>query len=246
MKKEITLAIIVVMFIFPANALAQTNGYSSNSANGYAAIWDVEIATNFTMWYTEGGYCAVENDSTMAFVIDNVGDDVFGTLSIGNVSIATNDTMVALDLTLGIWPSWLTGLFVEVGQENSESLNETAYAAAERVSGNSMNGTMSSQYENINVGQTEYECIVFDYEQDSPGTQVTHLAYSLATGVLVEADTSVTFGSTFRLVISLREVAYPTPVDFTVDPGAMIIVSGIIGGGLLSVIVLLYIRQSRQ
>jgi hypothetical protein len=86
---------------------------------------------------------------------------------------------------------------------------------------------------------------VFDYEQDPPGTQVTHLAYSLATGILVEADTSVTFGSTFRLKISLVEVDIPGPVDLTVDPGAMIVVVGIFGGGLLAIVVLVYIRQSR-
>ncbi len=246
MKRKIALMFIITIFIFPANAIAQTNDYSSRVISGAAAIWDVEIATNFTMWYTEGGYCAVENDSTMAFGIYGVGSEVFGVLEIGNVSVETNDTMVALDLTLGIWPSWLTGLFVEIGQQNIESLNETAYAVAKRVSGNWMNGTMSSHYENITVDQTEYECIVFDYEQDDPGTQVTHLAYSIATGVLVEADTSVTFGSTFKLVISLREIAYPTPVDFSVNLGTMILVSGIIGGGLLAVIVLVYIRQSRQ
>ena len=246
MKSKIALALIIAMFVFPPNVVAQTNGYSSVVATGYTAIWDVEIATNFTLWYTEGGYCAMENDSEMAFSIQSIADDVYGTLYIGNVTVAANDTMVAQDLALGIWPSWLTGLFVEVGQENIDSLNETAFAAAERVSGNWMNGTMSSHYANITVGQVEYECIVFDYEQDPPGTQVTHLAYALATGVLVEADTSVTFGSTYRLVISLVEIAYPTPVDFTVDTGGLIVVAGIMGGGLLAVIALVYIRQSRQ
>jgi hypothetical protein len=182
----------------------------------------------------------------MTFSIDNVDDDVYGELTIGNASVASNDTMIALDLTLGIWPSWLTGLFVEVGQENIESLNETAYAAAERVSGNWMNGTMSSRFENISVGQTLQECIVFDYEQDPPGTQVTHLTYSLVTGVLVEADTTVAFGSTYRLVISLRELVFPSVVDFTVDLGPMIVFSGIIGGGMLAAIVIVYVRLSRQ
>jgi hypothetical protein len=246
MKKRIALALIVTMFVLPVNAISQTNGFSFLIENGSGAIWDVEIATNFTMWFTGGGYCAVENESIMTFIIDSVADDVYGTLNIGNVTVSTNDTMTAIDLALGFWPSWLPGLFVEVGQENIKSLNETAYAAAERVSGNWMNGTMSSQFENISVGQTPQECIVFDYEQDPPGTQVSHLAYSLATGVLVEADTSVTIGNPYRLVITLRELGFPTPVDFTVGIGTIIVFSGIIGGGMLAAIVIVYIRLGRQ
>ena len=246
MKKRIALVLIVAMFVFPINSIAETNGFSSVIESGSGAIWDVEIATNFTMWFTGGGYCAVENESIMTFSIDNVEDDVYGTLNIGNVSVLTNDTMTAIDLALGFWPSWLPGLFIEVGQENIESMNETAYDAAERVSGNLMNGTMSSQFENISVGQTLQECIVFDYEQDPPGTQVSHLAYSLSSGVLVEADTSLTIGNPYRLVIKLRELGIPTPVDFTVNIGTMIVFSGIIGGGMLAAIVIVYVRLSRQ
>ena len=246
MKQKITLALIITMLLLPINGVAQTGEYSSEIRPGIGVVWDVEIATNFSMYYTGGGYCAVENDSTMAFVITDVDEEVSGFLELGNVTVETNDTMAALDLTLGIWPSWLTGLFVEVGEYSIETLNETAYAAAERVSGNWMNGTMSSYYENITVGQVEYTCIVFDYEQDPPGTQVTHLAYSLANGILVEADTSVTFGSTFRLKVTLHSVDIPGPVDVTVNVGSLIIIGGIMGGGLLAVVVLVYIRQSRQ
>ncbi|MFW9787968.1 MAG: hypothetical protein ACFFE2_07715 [Candidatus Thorarchaeota archaeon] len=244
MKKEIALALIIAIFMLPVNSVAQNSSYYPFW--DYSIDWDVSIASDFTMWYTEGGYCHVVNDSIMSFSVNSIDNEVSGTLEIGNVTVATNDTMVALDLTLGIWPSWLTGLFVEIGQEKIDSLNETAYAAAERVSGNWMNGTMSSRYEDIVVNQETYSCIVFDYEQDPPGTQVTHLAYSTATGLLVEADTSVTFGSTFRLVFSLREVRTPPPVDFTVNPLLMLAWYGIIGGGVLAVIVLVYIVLNKR
>jgi hypothetical protein len=246
MKRKIALVLILTLLLLPLNGAAQISEYGPVVHSGYTIIWDVEIATNFSMYYTGGGYCAVENDSTMAFGIGGVGEEVSGYFEIGNVSVYTNDTMIALDLALGIWPSWLTGLFVKVGHDNIETLNDTAYAAAERVSGNWMNGTMSSHYENITIGQDEYECIVFDYEQDPPGTQVTHVAYSLATGVLVEADTSVTFGSTFQLSVSLQEIVYPTPVDFSVNLTTMIVIAGIVVGGLCAVVVLVLIRQGRQ
>ena len=240
MKHSFAAILVVAVLLFPISTEAQTGSYGVNVTKGSSVIWDVEIGTNFTLWYTGGGYCAIENGSTITFDISDVSQEVFGTLNIGNVSVQTNDTMVALDLTLGIWPSWLPGLFVEIGQENIDSLNESAFAAAERISGNWMNGTITSRYEWLSVGQVLQECIVFDYEQDAPGTQVTHLAYSLATGILVEADTSVTFGSTYRLVLSLRgESEIPTGIDL----GGLVL---IVSGGVFVVIIIAYVQLSRR
>jgi len=240
------LSVIVMMFMVSVGLTTIATGYSTYIDNETVITWNVEKITNFTMWYTEGGYCAALNDSTMEFSASNVDDEVSGTLSIGNVSVATNDTMIALDLTLGVWPDWLPGLIIEVGQNNINTLNETAYAAAERIAGNWMNGTMVSKYENITIGLRTEECIVFDYLQDSPGTQVTHLAYSLSSGVLVEANTTVTFTSTYLLVVSLSSINNPTIVDLTPPPFPGIILAGIIGGGLIAVIVLIFIQISRR
>ena len=236
MMRSFAMILVVAVLLLPISIQAQTDSYGVEVSSGNSVTWDVEIGTNFTLWYTGGGYCAIENGSTIVFDISNVDQDVFGTLSIGNVTVQANDTMVALDLTLGIWPNFLPGLFIEVGQQKIDTLNESAYAAAERVPGNWMNGTITSRYENISVGKALQECIVFDYEQDLPGTQVTHLAYSLATGILVEADTSVTFGSTYRLVLSLKG-------NSGIDLGGLIL---IVGGGLLAVIVIAYVQLSRK
>ncbi|NHI88486.1 MAG: hypothetical protein EAX87_03125 [Candidatus Thorarchaeota archaeon] len=245
MKHSFATMLVIAVLLFPISVQAQTSDFGVSKGN--SVIWDVEIGTNFTLWYTGGGYCAIENGSTMSFDVSEVNQEVFGILNIGNVTVPANDTAVALDLTLGIWPSWLTGLFVEVGQQNIHNLNESAYAAAERVSGNWMNGTITSRYENISVGEGLQECIVFDYQQDPPGTQITHLAYSLAFGVLVEANTSVTFGSTYKLVLSLRgDQGYPTVVDFSANLGRLIVFGGVVGGGLLAVIVIVYVQLSRK
>lgn len=246
MNRRMTLSLIVMMFMVSVGLSTIATSYSTYIDNETVITWNVEKITNFTMWYTEGGYCAALNDSTMEFYASNVDDEVSGTLSIGNVSVATNDTMIALDLTLGVWPSWLPGLIIEVGQNNIDTLNETAYAAAERIAGNWMNGTMVSKYENITIGSRTEECIVFDYTQDPPGTQVTHLAYSLSSGVLVEANTTVTFTSTYLLVVSLSSIINPTIVDLTPPPFPGIILAGIIGGGLIAVIVLTFIQLSRR
>ncbi len=99
-----------------------------------------------------------------------------------------------------------------------------------------MNGTVTSQYANYDVGQTTQECISLYYYQDPPGTQITHLAYSLETGILVRAETQVIFGSVYRLAVSLEEISRP---DF------MIIVIGIAGLGALVVLVIVYVQGSR-
>ncbi|KXH76283.1 MAG: hypothetical protein AM326_07460 [Candidatus Thorarchaeota archaeon SMTZ-45] len=237
MKQKITLLLVITLFIFPAGVEAQTNDYSSFVAPGTRVTWEVSVGTNFTMWYSGGGYCVVENESEMIYDISHVNEDVYGSLYLGNVTVAANDTVVALDLTLGIWPAWLTGLFVEVGQENIDSLNASAYAAAERVAGNWMNGTIDSLYANYDIGQTTQECIEFHYYQDPPGTQITHLVYSLETGVLVRAETMVTFGSVYRLVIALQEINRPV---------SMILVIGFIGAGALVAIVIVYVQWNRR
>jgi len=246
MNRRMTLSLIIMMFMVSISLTAIATGYSTYINNETVITWNVDEITNFTMWYTEGGYCAALNDSIMEFHTSNVDNEVSGTLSIGNVSVATNDTMIALDLTLGVWPTWQPGLIIEVGQSNIDILNETAYSAAARIAGNWMNGTMVSKYENITIGSKTEECIVFDYEQDSPGTQVTHLAYSLSSGVLVEANTTVTFSSTYLLVISLASINNPTIVDLTPPPFPGIILAGIIGGGLVAVVVLTFIQVGRR
>lgn len=246
MNRRITLSVIVIMFMVSIGPTTIATGYSTYIDNETVITWNVEKITNFTMWFTEGGYCAASNDSIMEFHVSNIDDEVSGTLSIGNISVATNDTMIAIDLTLGIWPDWQTGLIIEVGQNNIDSLNETAYAAAERTAGNLMNGTMVSKYENITIGTRTEECIIFDYIQDPPGTQVTHLAYSLSSGVLVEANTTVTFTSPYLLVVSLSSIVNPTIVDMTPPPFQGIILAGIIGGGLIAVIVLALIQLNRR
>lgn len=203
-----------------------------------------------------------ENLSTMSCVIDDISDDVTGTYIIGNVSVTANDTEIARDLVLGVWGTpteWWPGLFVQTGESNIEILNATAYAAAERTAGNYLNGTMISRYDNVSVvvwnstsqvyNQIEVECIIFDYEQDPTAfgePQITHLAYSLTSGVLVNANTSYSFGDPYNLVLTLVELAPPVPVDFTPYLGGFITFAGLIGGAILAIIVIIYVKSSRN
>lgn len=235
-------------------SMPEVIGYSSEIQIGRAVTWQIESAPDvaFNMFYTEGGNWIAQADSLIGFGINDLDDDVRGLLAIGNVTVHTNDTDIAKDLTLGVWGTptqWWPGLFVKVGQSDIESLNSTAYGSAERVSGNYLNGTMISSYETINANNEQHQCIVFDYEQDPSGfgdPQRTHLAYSLDTGVLIEANTSYSFGTPYELVFRFAGFVDPTVVDLIADPTTIIAISGLMGGATLAVIVVVYIKLRRS
>ncbi|MHA1614240.1 MAG: hypothetical protein ACTSW7_04915 [Candidatus Thorarchaeota archaeon] len=224
MKKKNTLIIIVVLLMLFINVTPLSDGFASGIQTNTTFRWHVKTAPSvgFSFYMNDGGWIA-ENDSMMMFHVNNVGEDIEGILTIGNASITTTDTNISIDLTLGVWgfTAWLPGLFVKVGQSNIDSLNETAYAAAERVQYNYLNGSMTSRYDNITIDSITMECIIFDYEQDPTGfgePQLTHLAYALDTGVLVEARTSYSFGEPYILELEL---------DFTVSVDPLFIMIGL-------------------
>ncbi|MFW9974222.1 MAG: hypothetical protein ACFFDQ_03000 [Candidatus Thorarchaeota archaeon] len=243
-----SLSLLAIFFTISLTLTPLAAGYSSDVIIGSTIEWRVEVAPNdaFNMYYSEAGFWVAENGSSMTFSIQSIGEDIVGRLTIGNISVIANDTEIAKDLTLGVWGTpteWWPGLIVDVGQESMEILNETAYASAERVSGNYLNGTMTSRYENISVDNTLIECIVFDYEQDSTGfgePQMTHLAYSLTNGVLIEARTSYSFGVPYNLEISIMS---PEPIT---DDGWIILYPVILLGILLVVLVVAYMVSHRR
>ncbi len=241
-------SLLAIFFTIVLTFTPLVSGYSSNIIIGSTIEWRVEVAPNdaFNMYYSEGGLWVAENGSSMTFSIQSIGEDIVGRLTIGNISVIANDTDIAKDLTLGVWGTpteWWPGLIVDVEENSIEDLNETAYASVERISGNYLNGTMTSRYENISVGNTLVECIVFDFEQDPTGfgePQVTHLAYSLASGVLIEARTSYSFGVPYNLEISIMSLGLPT------DDGYYYLSLIILLGLILAVVVLVYIFISRR
>jgi len=241
------ISVIIVLFMLSI-ITPQASGYSSEIKIGAGIEWRIDTAPSdaFNMFYTGGGNWLAENGSSMKLSIYNIGEDVGGLLEIGNVTVIANDTEIAKDLTLGVWGTpteWWPGLIVDIGEANIASLNVTAFASAERVSGNYLNGTMTSHYDSISVGNVLMECIIFDYEQDPSGygePQVTHLAYSLGSGVLVEASTSYSFGVPYNLEISLVVVSLPI-VDYVLQQLPLIL-----AGSLLVVVVLAYVILSRR
>lgn len=219
MKEKNTLILVVILLTLFVNTTPQSDGFATGIQTSTNYRWHVKTAPSvgFSFFMNDGAWIA-ENDSMMMFRVNNVGEDIEGVLTIGNTSLTTTDTNISIDLTLGVWgfTAWLPGLFVKVGQSNIDSLNETAYAAAERVQDNYLNGTMTSRYDNITIDSISMECIIFDYEQDSTAfgePQVTHLAYDLDTGVLVEARTSYWWGAPSPLYILELELDLSASVN---------------------------------
>ena len=198
-------------------------------------------------WMGEGAWLAT-NGSTMTFSILEIDSYLTGNLTIGNFTRITNNTDIARELVLGVWglTPFFPGLLVMIGQTNLDTLNETAYASAERVQGNYLNGTMESRYEEVTVDDDTYYCLIFEYEQDPSGfgePQSTYLAYDTVTGILIKADTSVTIINPYQLILDYSGLEVITTTTLPFDP----LLLGIsIGSGLFVVIIVVLVKMQRR
>ncbi|MFW9888934.1 MAG: hypothetical protein ACFFER_12170 [Candidatus Thorarchaeota archaeon] len=225
MKRHVIFfALIALLFVTPAagNPTEYSPDLAPRDSVTTKITWTVidapEVA--FSLWFSGTGNWVASSGSQMTFEVISLNDDVEGQLNLGNVTLTANDTDIARDLTLGVWglTPWLPGLVVKIGETNLESLNQTAFASAERVYGNYLNGTMESVHEAVLSNGTSYDCIVFDFEQDPPGfgePQRTMLAYDTVTGVLVKANTSYAFDTPYSLVLELGEIEVPSTTTTT-------------------------------
>ena len=232
--KGLMIALLTLCFL-TANVVASSDDYyqplvpspQGNTIVNWRMVEVPELAVQWG-WTGEGAWLA-ESESILSFTITTLDEYITGDLTIGNFTIEANNTDVAKELVLGVWglTPFFPGLVVAIGQDNFDDLNATAYASAERVQGNYLNGTMESLYESVVVGGTSYDCIVFDYEQDPSGygePQRTYLAYDTLTGVLVRANTSVTIVNEYILVLELQSILPPGP-DMLLIVGGLSIVA---------------------
>lgn len=173
--------------------------------------------TPFSLYWSGQGHWLAQADNTMKLKVLAVGEDIKGTIMLGNKTWNANDTDIAKDLALGVWglTPWLPGLIVEVGEQNLKELNDTAYNSAQRVLGNWVNGTMSSYYHAVTASGVTYNCVVFEYQQDNTSIgepQRTYLAFDTVTGLLVKGNTSYSFVTPYRLSIEMSSIYVPSSV----------------------------------
>ncbi len=240
MKTTGTIVVTLMLLLMMTNT-----GYCAAAEYGSAVLpspfgspvvtWTVTDApdTPFQLFWSGAGRWLAEDGSEMILRISHITDDVYGTVSLGNMTITANDTVLAMDLVLGVWGivPWHPGLVIALGQTDIDLLNRTAYAAANRTSGNYMNGTLESSIESIEVYGVHYNCITFNYTQDTTlfgEPQKTYLAYDLTTGILVKAMTYYSFGTPYVLSLQLRsistEISILVPIVFSVGVLAIIVV----------------------
>jgi len=248
-RRALIVALIAACFL-SASVVATPTDYNPvlvpKSTGNTTITWTVLNSSNdaFALYWSGTGAWLAENGSEMTFEITGVEEDVEGTLTLGNKTWSSNDTEIAMDLTLSVWSlsnPWLPGFIVKIGESNLNQLNNSAFAAAARVSGNYMNGTMTSSYEQVVAGGVEYNCIVFDYVQDPPlfgEPQLTELAYDVETGVLVRANTSYSFGAPYILILELSSISPSTDLEFWLVASTLTAV-----GILVAVIVAVFRRK---
>lgn len=226
MKKLGITLMIVTLFLF-APVSATSDGYNPDllprDSLTTEIAWTVEESPDvaFSLFWSGSGAWVAEAQKRMNFIVTGIYSDIEGELTLGNATWASNDTEIAMDLTLGVWglTPWFPGLVVKIGETNIDELNQTAYASAERIKGNYLNGTMESSFGQVIAFGTSYDCIIFEYEQDPVSfgePQLTMLAYDLITGVLVRANTSYSFGTPYKLILELEGIHIPmaTLVDY--------------------------------
>lgn len=225
----------LTLYFLTANIVASSDDYyqplvpspQGNTTVNWRMVEVPELAVQWG-WTGEGAWFA-ESGNIMSFTITTLDEYITGDLTIGNFTIEANNTDAARELVLGVWglTPFFPGLVVTISQDNLDDLNVTAYASAERVQGNYLNGTMESSYEPVVVGGTSYDCIVFDYEQDPSGfgePQRTYLAYDTLTGILVRANTSVTIVNEYILILELESILPPGP-DMLLIMGGLSVVA---------------------
>lgn len=232
-KKRFLSAVLAVFILMPA-MISIADGASAITPIQGGQIeleWTVHHAPSepFALFWCEGENWLSSNDSIMFFTVDEVTAEAAGELIIGNATVTANDTMIARDLVFGVWGAteWWPGLIVTTGTSAIDQLNQTAYASAERVAGNYLNGTMISYYDNVTASGTEYECIVFEYIQDPVvfgEPQETYLAYSLDSGVLIKGNSSVTFSQPYLLEVEFSGYRIWTPFGV----GEYLLIGGIV------------------
>ncbi len=216
----VLISIAMLLGLVIVSVAAAPSDYSPdvipNSSGNTFVTWEIKSSPDvpFSLFWTGSEYWHAEEGSLVTLNITSIDNEVHGILALGNATLNSTNTNIAKDLALGVWGSteWWPGLVVKVGSTNIVELNATAYASAERVHLNYLNGTMISDYQSLTVNNDTYSCIVFEYEQDPTGfgeSQKTMLAYDLDTGILVKANTSYSFGVPYILEFELVDIAIP-------------------------------------
>ncbi len=165
-------------------------------------------------WGT-GDYWKASESQQVTFEIAAIQDnEVHGQFTIGNLTLLTNDSRIAIELVFCIWFNmsvWFPGL---VSHLNWAAVDQEAIA--------SVGGWMAGDLEirTTTVSKT------YIYHQGDFGNQNTTLIYDIRTGVLQEAYTEFFFMNDYHLGLQLVQSALflTLPAIFIAGITALVIV----------------------
>jgi hypothetical protein len=169
------------------------------------------VTTEAVEWgWGTGDYWQANAGQRITYIINEIkNDEIHGLLSIGNLTLLTNDSRLAAELTLSIWP-WFPGL---ISHLDWTVVDQNARSAATGW----MEGTLEIQ--------TTATTKIYTYQQGLFGNQNTTLAYDLQTGLLKAAYTEFYFQKDYHLGIELAEaIKEPSPLTVTLVEFSLIFV----------------------
>jgi hypothetical protein len=172
--------------------------------------WTITNVTNQVVewgWGT-GSYWKANRSDPVTFEIAAIQDnEVHGQFTIGNLTLLTNDSRIAIELVFSIWFNssiWFPGL-----------VSPLDWVAVDQEAAASVSGWMAGDLEIRTSTATK----TYIYHQGVYGNQNTTLIYDIRTGVLVEAYTEFFFFNDYHLGLLLIRAArqFTLPTLFLVN-----------------------------
>ncbi len=195
-KTIITLCFILVLSTVllsvqpvTAQAPAYAPGLYPNAFTSPKLHWRITNVTDEVVefGFGSGTYWEVQTGQELTFKIQEIAnDELHGFLTIGNLTLPSNDSRIAAELVFSIWP-WFPGL---VSHLDWDAVDQAATAATTSFY---MNGSL----EILTTSTTKS----YVYHQGPWGNQNTTLVYDLGTGILQAGYTEFFFLNDYHLGI---------------------------------------------
>jgi len=184
--------------------------------------WRITNVTNEVVEYGfgSGTFWQAQAGQPLAFEVQEIAEDeLHGLFTIGNLTLPANDSRIAAELALSIWP-WFPGL---VSHLDWNDVDQDANDAANSFY---MNGSLE-----IRVTATTRSYI---YHQGPWGNQNTTLVYDVDSGILLAGFTEFFFLNDYHLGIEFASLSQkPTNLTTLVFIGTLGIVVIILIFGFL-------------
>jgi len=170
------------------------------------------VTTEAVEWgWGSGDYWKTGPNEHIEFEILELRDgELHGSFTIGNLTLFTNDSRIAAELTFSIWP-WFPGL-----------VSHLDWSSVDQNATDSATGWMEGDLEIRTTASTK----TYIYHQGPYGNQNTTLIYDLNTGLLQEGYSEFFFLSDYHLGIKLTQaVRLPTSLTILICGIGIVVVA---------------------